>query len=339
MRNKISGYTLTYNCIEGRFPLREAIQSHLGFCSEIIIIDDDSTDGTYELLQELASKNGRLKLFKANKKDIIGEHQKVYSGSYLKTLGRQKCTGDFLWQFDADEIVHEDDYGKIDGLCDSFPANADVLILPVVEFWGSKGKCRVDINPWKWRLSRNDKNIIHGIPKQSTAYDSNGNMFSLGSDGDDYIFKDTMNFVRFASVYNQNIENVRQALLADPNNAGMQKAYETLMARLVSNFPAIYHYSWFSMERKISSYKTYWRKHWANFFNLDGSDTAENNVMFDKPWEEVTDEDIKVLADKMESEMGGWIFHKKIDFTKKTPWFKLAKTHPKVMEEWIRDNK
>ena len=37
----------------------------------------------------------------------------------------------------------------------------------------------------------------------------------------------------------------------------------------------------------------------------------------------------------MKNEIGGWIFHTKIDFNKPTPWITLETQHPKVMKEWI----
>jgi hypothetical protein len=42
-------------------------------------------------------------------------------------------------------------------------------------------------------------------------------------------------------------------------------------------------------------------------------------MFFDKPWSEVTEEEIKKLAVRLSSELGGHIFHKKIDWSKKTP--------------------
>ena len=46
-------------------------------------------------------------------------------------------------------------------------------------------------------------------------------------------------------------------------------------------------------------------------------------MMFNKSWSDVSDDEIKELAQRLESEMGGWIFHKKIDWSKKTSWIKL----------------
>jgi hypothetical protein len=55
-------------------------------------------------------------------------------------------------------------------------------------------------------------------------------------------------------------------------------------------------------------------------------------MFFDKPWSEVSDRDIVELAEKMESTMGGWIFHSKIDFKQKTPHVNIERSHPSFME-------
>jgi len=54
-------------------------------------------------------------------------------------------------------------------------------------------------------------------------------------------------------------------------------------------------------------------------------------MFFDKPWSEVTDEDIATLATKLSNEMGGWIFHAKVDFNKPTPHISITKTQPGIM--------
>jgi hypothetical protein len=54
-------------------------------------------------------------------------------------------------------------------------------------------------------------------------------------------------------------------------------------------------------------------------------------MFFDKPWSQVTDEDISVLAQKLEQEMGGWIFHNKVNFDIPTPSLKLNLNEPEIM--------
>jgi hypothetical protein len=63
-------------------------------------------------------------------------------------------------------------------------------------------------------------------------------------------------------------------------------------------------------------------------YNLDTDDTAENNVCFEKPWSEVSEDDIKVFAQRLEEEKGGHIFHSKVDWNKKVPWIELKKKGP-----------
>ena len=54
-------------------------------------------------------------------------------------------------------------------------------------------------------------------------------------------------------------------------------------------------------------------------------------MFFDKPWENVSDDDIDNLALKLSQEMGGWIFHNKIDFNNPTPHIKVNRSQPSIM--------
>ena len=51
--------------------------------------------------------------------------------------------------------------------------------------------------------------------------------------------------------------------------------------------------------------------------------------MFDKPWSEVTEEDIENLGNRLADELGGWIFHEKVDFSYKIPHIQISRSHPK----------
>jgi len=58
-------------------------------------------------------------------------------------------------------------------------------------------------------------------------------------------------------------------------------------------------------------------------------------MFFNKPWSEVEEDEIDSLAERLEKEMGGWIFHNKVDFNKPTPWMTLDTGHPKVIWSWM----
>jgi|GEM_PF-1720599 len=327
---RISGYTTTLNCVKQNYPFIEAVTSMLGFCDEVCIVDGGSTDGTLEKLKELSDLDHRIKL-KIIERDWNDARFAVFDG-LQKAEARAMCTSDFLWQMDSDEIVHEDDYARITELAKKFPKGIDLIALPVVEYWGSQDKVRVDVNPWKWRFSRNSKNIIHGIPKSHRRLDEQGRLYSAGSDGCDYIYADTFEPVPFVSFYNTEVDKARMESLLSNKNA--LSAYENWLNNVVQNLPGVHHYSWYDIERKIHTYKNYWSKHWTALFNQTQEDTAENNKFFGRPWSTVSNEDIKILAKKMKYELGGWVFHSLVDFSKPTPWIKLKTSSPKIMQDW-----
>ena len=102
---------------------------------------------------------------------------------------------------------------------------------------------------------------------------------------------------------------------------------------VIDMLPGVHHYSWFDIERKIHTYKSYWQKHWESLYNIKQEDTAENNMFFDKTWSEVTDENIVKLAAALADKMGGWVFHSRVDFNKATPHLDIDVVQPKLMQD------
>ena len=58
-------------------------------------------------------------------------------------------------------------------------------------------------------------------------------------------------------------------------------------------------------------------------------------MFFNKPWSDVSDADIDKLSTKLEREMGGWIFHSKVDFSRPTPYISVGTDHPKFIISWL----
>jgi hypothetical protein len=108
--------------------------------------------------------------------------------------------------------------------------------------------------------------------------------------------------------------------------------FEVWFNNVIANLPGVHHYSWIDIERKIKTYKGYWQKHWESLYNIVQEDTPENNKFFGKPWKDVSDEEIKNLSQKLGDEMGGWIFHNKVNFDFKTPYMMIERDEPEVMK-------
>ena len=316
----VSGYTTTYNCISQGYPYGESIESLLGFCDEVVVMDAGSDDGTWETLQAMASGDDRIKVYQ-HIVDYKSKRFAVEDGAQ-KARARAKCTMDFCWQMDSDEIVSANAKEKILKICQQFPKFVDIIALPVVEYWGSTAKIRMDINPWKWRLSRNKPTITHGVPKELRLKDSEGRLYSKpGTDGCDYINVQTFERLPHASFYTQEAHNVR--INAIMGNESAFNEYGRWFVNVISAMPFVHHYSWLNIERKIKTYKNYWQQHWESLYDIQQEDTAENNMFFDKPWSEVSDDEITQMAKDLAEKTGGHVFHSKIDWNNVTPHLQI----------------
>lgn len=333
MKTKISGYTTTRNSIEMMYPFEESIQSLLEFCDEVCVVDtSDKNDGTLQKLEELSRQDSRVKLLHLEL-DWKAPNHGIFDG-YTKQKAREMCSGTFLWQQDCDEIAINTD--KLHDLLNKWNTTElpPIMALPVIEFWGSTGKVRMDVNCWKWRISLNSPVIVHGIPKELRAVDpSSGLLFAKhGTDTCDYIHKTIGNRLPCANFITNESENLRFAAL----NGSYQslKMYENWFQEIADQLPGVYHYSWFNIERKINQYKMFWTDFWMSMYN-EQRDEKNNPFFPGKFWSEVSNEEIKEMAKLLENNTGGHIFHKPWTGNK-TPHINLKLSHPKVMKDWIR---
>ncbi len=324
----MSGYTTVRNVESQGYPWRKSIASLLQFCDEVVVVDCGSDDGSYEMIKEWSLKDSRIKLYQ-KVIDTSDEKFAVKVDGEMKAYARSLCTSSWCWQQDIDEVVHENDASKIKTFAANLPKGIHLVALPVIEYWGDKGKVRIDVNPWKWRLSRNLSHITHGIPAELRKYDSEGNIYAApGTDSCDYVDVETGDRIPFSSFYTQEVHNARIAALQ--GNREALKAYEGWFNSVISQIPGVHHYSWFNLNQKINNYKKYWTRFWQSMYGELQEDTAEKNMFFDKPWSEVSDEDINNLAVKLESELGGWIFHRKVNFSTPTPHMHVNVNHPNI---------
>ena len=262
----LSGYTTTKDVIKHDYPWEASITSLLGFCDEVVIVDGGSTDGTWEKLEEWSRKESKLKIYQV-KRDWEDKKFALFDFQQ-KAIARNECTGDWCWQMDIDEVVHEKDFEKIKTLIRQVPKSSKVICLPVIDFWGKKDKIRLDVHPWKWRLSKNSPEITHDIPAEHRRYDEEGNVYSIGSDGCDYVNFSNYQLIPHVNFYTPQHEEIRKKILNNQENqTELVKSYKLFIETAVNQLPSVYHYSWFDIKRKIYTYKNYWSKHWASLYN------------------------------------------------------------------------
>lgn len=333
---KISAYCTTRNAEEMEYPYLESIRSHLVFADEVVVFDtSDGKDKTLETLQELASVEPKLKVVHSDKIDWTAPNHGVYDG-YAKTLSRKHCTGDILWQFDIDEVVHEKHVPLIRPLAETFQKqNAyDLMALPVVDYWGREGKARLDVTVWKWRLSKNKPDIIHGIPVQLRKFEAGLLYANHGTDGCDYISQATGNVIPCAGYLPPGFEQMKIAAVRDEK---LVPKAEKFLNDVLNQLPGVHHYSWFNIERKIRNFRTFWNASWKSLYNEDRDEKA-NPFFPGLTWAEITDDMIKQKALELEQGTGGHVFHRPWDGSKNNS-YRVEMGHPNIVKDWIEANK
>lgn len=327
----ISGYTTTYNCIWQQYPFLECITSLLGFCDEVCVADAGSEDGTIEALEKMSRAEPRIK-FEVCKVDFGHPRWAIHQDGYLKAKARSMCSADYCWQTDTDEFVDARDYHKIVSIAE-LTLSQPVLMLPMVEFWGSFKRIRADFLTFKPRLSLNDPNITHGIPNRFKMHDNSGHPYPKP------YFSDSCNYI-----YVDSNEDVPVCTVIPPEYSSIESAmknidtYREFFYRCIESLPAPLHVSWLNLERKINHYKEFWSKFHASMYNLIIEDSTANNVMFDKPWSLVTSDDISLKAEQL-ARIGPRSFHQKIDYSCVGATIEYNYNIPEALLDWDSNNR
>ena len=153
---KVSGFTIVRKGIEYGYPFVEAIQSILPLCDELVVNYGISTDATLERLRAIDSP--KIKIIE-REWDMSGrEGGRVLAVETNVALDR--CTGDWCFYIQADEIVHEKDYNTIRAAMMKELHNDEVegLEFGYKHFYGSYDYIQDNFRLWYIRETRVIKN-------------------------------------------------------------------------------------------------------------------------------------------------------------------------------------
>lgn len=84
---------------------------------EFIIVDDCSTDGTFEICQKYAKKDSRIKLFKNEKNSKI---------EYSLNRALENCTGKYIARMDGDDIS---EYQRLEKMKNFLDSHSDIKLV------------------------------------------------------------------------------------------------------------------------------------------------------------------------------------------------------------------
>lgn len=131
---KISGFTMVRNAEKYYFPVKESIESILPICDELIVAVGDSEDNTRSLIESIGSDKIRIY-------DRIWSEQDFKESKILAketNFALSKCTGDWCFYIQADEVIHEKDLPTIKKACEDNLSRKEVegLLFSYKHFWG-----------------------------------------------------------------------------------------------------------------------------------------------------------------------------------------------------------
>ncbi|MFM2048233.1 MAG: hypothetical protein RI955_781 [Bacteroidota bacterium] len=156
---KVSGFTYIRNGFKFGYPFIESIQSILPICDEVIVAVGNSEDGTREALVNLGKK---IKIVDTIWDDNLRLDGRIFAQQCNVALA--ECTGDWLFHIQADEVIHEDDYGIIKSslLKENENKNVDGFLFQFINFYGDYFTINNTrkVHKKEIRIIRNNKNIF-----------------------------------------------------------------------------------------------------------------------------------------------------------------------------------
>ena len=132
---KISGFTFIRNGEKLGYPFIASIKSILPIVDEFIIALGRGEDNTEEMIKALNEPKIRII------NTVWNENMKVkgYVYGQQKMIAQFACTGDWAFYLEADEVIHEDDYGKIIEAMKKYKDNdrVEALAFDYYHFYGN----------------------------------------------------------------------------------------------------------------------------------------------------------------------------------------------------------
>lgn len=107
---KLSGYTITRDCIKGDYCFELTIRCLSAVCDEVVIADAGSTDGTRNVLLELYRTLGNVRILDYEREDCF--NNKALLTRWMNWT-REQLHGSHQLYLDADEIIDPEQRERI----------------------------------------------------------------------------------------------------------------------------------------------------------------------------------------------------------------------------------
>lgn len=142
---KVSGFTFCRDAVRFDYPLVESIRSLLPLVDEYVVNVGKSDDGTLDLVRSIGDP--KIRIIESVWDESLRKDGLIYSQQTNIALAR--CTGEWAFYLQADEVVHEDDLPVIRAAMQRYGDQPRVLGL-MFHYRHFKGDYH-SIDPWMYR--------------------------------------------------------------------------------------------------------------------------------------------------------------------------------------------
>ena len=134
---KVSGFTFIRNAIKYDYPIKEAIQSILPLCDEVVVAVGKSDDGTRELVASIDSN--RIRIIDSIWDESLQKGGAILAAETNKALAAISPDADWAFYIQGDEIVHEHSIDAIKTGMEQWKEDSQVdgLLFNYQHFYGS----------------------------------------------------------------------------------------------------------------------------------------------------------------------------------------------------------
>ncbi len=135
---KVVGFTILRNGLIMDYPFRESILSALPLCDVFIVSVGQSEDDTYEAVLDLARQDPRIQVWQSTWDLSNRQGGSVLAIETNKVLDHLPAA-DWVLYLQADEVIHEADYGRIRKAMEEnlMDLRVEGLLFDYVHFYGS----------------------------------------------------------------------------------------------------------------------------------------------------------------------------------------------------------
>lgn len=156
---KISAFTIVRNAIILEYPVVESILSILPIIDEYIVLVGKSEDDTLGIIKAIGSD--KIRIVENEWRDDFQRDGRFFSE--LTNLAIEKCTGDWAFSLQADEVIHEKDLPALKRLIEKYDKNEAVkaISLKFRHFYGDYQTYNPYGHQKACRIIRNNGEVVN----------------------------------------------------------------------------------------------------------------------------------------------------------------------------------